>query len=487
MKNCKIRIILALVLTLTMNCTTAYAATNYPSYTYNEWDESVTAPDSYLPGVVKNGKELCNSLLKEPKDFFMDGNGRLYISDTGNNRIIITNEQLNYIDEIKAVEINGTEEPLTSPEGLYVAKDGCIYIAQAAQKRVLVLKGHKVVQIIEKPKSNLIPSDFVFTPVKVGVDIYGRIYVLSKGCYSGLLRFSAKGKFLDYFGANKVEVTPEMLLNYTWKSILSEEQRAAMTSIIPIEYSNIDCNKDGFVYTSTVGTQAPEEQIKKLNPLGNNTYFSRGKEKINFGDSQVSYVKAQPLNSSFIDLKVDSDGFIYGLDLTRGRIFERDQEGNLIAVFGGLGNQKGTFLTPTAVECYKGKVYVLDSMKGNITIFEPTDYELMIRKATLLYTDGRYQDSAAIWEKVLQRNSNSTLAYVGKGKALTQSGDYKSSLKAFHSGADRFDYSRSFIKYRLVVIREYAPKVLATLILLGILLNVIKFVRQYKKNRRKEA
>jgi DNA-binding beta-propeller fold protein YncE len=485
MKYGKIFIKIILVLALSTSHTTALASSTYPSYTYDEWGGAVSAPESYLPGKIKNGFELGCGPLKEPKDFFMDGNGRLYISDTGNNRIIITDEQLNLMDEISKVEINGIEEPLTSPEGLFIAKDGTLYIAQAAKNRVLILKGNKVIQIIEKPESSLIPADFVFSPIKVGVDIYGRIYVLSKGCYSGLLKFSAKGIFLDYFGANKVEITPEMLLNYTWKSILSEEQRAAMTSILPIEYSNIDCSDDGFVYTTTVGTETPVDQVKKLNPLGNNTYYSRGKEKVNFGDLEISYIKAQPLNSSFVDLKVDNDGFIFGLDLTKGRIFERDQEGNLLAVFGGLGNQKGTFLTPAAVEYYNGNVYVLDSMKNNITIFEPTDYEAMIRSATILYSEGRYQESAIIWEKVLQRNINSTLAYVGKGKALTQSGDYSAALEAFRSGADRFDYSRSFMKYRLVVIREHAPKVLVGFILLSILIKGTNIFRKYKKRRKK--
>lgn len=477
-------VMLMLAVILHVNVINVQAKTTYPSYTYNEWNESTPAPDSYVPFKVRNGWEMGSGALKEPKDFFMNKEGKLYISDTGNNRIVITDTNLNFLEEISTVLIEGQEEALTGPEGLFVAEDGTLYITQPPLGRILIVRGREVVQIIEKPDDPLIGADFIFSPIKVGVDIYGRIYVLSKGNYSGLMKFSETGEFIDFFGANKVEVTAKMLLDYTWKNLLSDEQRAAMASILPIEYSNIDCSDDGFIYTTTVGTRLPVNQIKKLNPLGNNTYFSRGKEEVNFGDLEIAYVKATAMPSSFIDVKVDKEGFIFGLDLTKGRIFERDQEGNLTAVFGGLGNQKGTFLTPAAIESYEDKVYVLDSMKHNVTIFMPTDYGTLIREAILLYTEGRYEESSVVWQEVSKRNVNSTIAHIGQGKALSQSKEYKAAMEAFQKGADRYDYSRAFMRYRLETIREYAPVFVIGVIVLAVVIkakDVLK--KKYKKGR----
>ena len=236
------------------------AQSNFNSYTYDEWDGSVAAPAGYRPVMAKNGLEIGAGPMNTPQDFFMGKDGRLYVADTGNNRILILDQELELLDTMETVRMNGEEIPLTDIEGMYVTEEHVIYASQTQEGRILIIQDGEVTGTIEKPVSNLISEDFVFSPTKIGLDIYGRAYVLSKGCYSGLLQFDVDGSFMGFFGANKVEVTAQVAFNYMWKSILSDEQRAAMTSILPIEYSNIDCCEDGFVYTSTVGTQLPDRK-----------------------------------------------------------------------------------------------------------------------------------------------------------------------------------------------------------------------------------
>ena len=442
------------------------AQSNFNTYSYDEWDESVAAPASYQPVAAKNGLEMGAGPLNTPQDFFMDGDGHLYVADTGNNRILILDDELNLLDILETVHMNGEEIPLTDVEGMYVTKDHVLYAAQTASGRILVIENGEVTSTIEKPVSNLISDDFVFSPTKIGIDVYGRAYVLSKGCYSGLLQFDVDGSFMGFFGANKVEVTAQVAFNYMWKSILSDEQRAAMTSILPIEYSNVDCCEDGFVYTSTVGTQLPKSQIKKLNPLGNNIYYALDNEEFNFGDEEFTYSKGRANYPSFIDVKTNQDGFIFAIDLTSGRVFERDQEANLIAVFGGTGSQLGTFSTPVAVETYGNRVYVLDRLKNNITIFEPTEYGALVEKATILYNEGLYEESSRLWSQVLARNANSRLAYNGIGKAYTQGEQYTDALEYLRYSGDRYSYSRAFGKNRLVLVRKYGPYAIALVVCL---------------------
>lgn len=462
---------------------TASAAANYNSYTYNEWDESVRAPESYAAVTAATGFTLGCGKLNKPQDMFIDGNGYVYIADTGNNRIVVADKDLNLVRVIDEISLDGKEEPVTDPQGLYVSKEGILYVAQPSLSRVILLQDNKVISVVTKPEHNLIAEDFVFSPVKIGVDIYGRLYVLSKGCYTGLLQFDKNGKFMDFYGANKVELTPKVLFQYMWKNILTDAQREEMVSILPIEYSNLDCGEDGFVYTTTVGTETPYNQVKKLNPQGNNTYYGLENKEINFGDSEVSYNLGAPVYSSFIDVKVDKDGFLYGLDNTRGRIFERDQEGNLIAVFGGTGNQLGTFLTPIALEAYDGRIYVLDAMKNNVVLFEETEYERLLKEATVKYQQGEYKESIAAWKEVLKRNGNNMLAYRGLGKALAQNKEYKEAMKYLKGGGDRYDYSRAFAKTRLEAIRNNAPAAVAALIIVLLLFKLTKTVIHLKRKR----
>lgn len=459
----------------------AEAQSNFNSYSYDEWDGSVAAPASYQPVMVKNGLEIGSGPLNTPQDFFMDADGHLYVADTANNRILILNTELELLDIMETVKMNGEEIPLNDIEGMYVTKDHVLYAAQTDSGRVLIIEDGEVTGTVGKPVSNLISEDFVFAPTKIGLDVYNRAYVLSKGCYSGLLQFDVDGSFMGFFGANKVEVTAQVAFNYMWKSILSDEQRAAMTSILPIEYSNVDCCEDGFVYTSTVGTKLPKSQVKKLNPLGNNIYFAPGNAEFNFGDEEFTYSRGRANHPSFIDVKTNEKGFIFAVDLTSGRIFERDQEANLIAVFGGMGNQKGTFSTPVAIETYGDRVYVLDRLKNNITVFEPTEYGALVENATLLYSEGLYEESSAAWMQVLARNANSRLAYNGIGKAFTQKEDYTEALKYLRYSGDKYSYSKAFGKNRLVLVRTYGVYAIVPAVCLAAGISVRKRIIRRKK------
>ena len=457
------------------------AQSTYNSYTYDEWDESVAAPDSYRPVTAMNGIEIGAGVLKTPEDFFMDADGHLYVTDTGNNRILVLDQDLRLLEIMETVTMNGEEIPLTDVQGLYVTEEHVIYAAQTSVGRVLIIRDGKVEDTIEKPISNLVAEDFIFAPTKIGIDIYGRAYILSKGCYSGLLQYDVDGSFMGYYGANKVEVTADVIFQYMWKSLLSDQQREAMTSILPIEYSNVDCTPDSFVYTSTVGTQLPKSQIKKLNPQGNNIYFAIGNKEFNFGDSEVSVTKGTANNPSFVDVKTDEDGFVHALDMNTGRVFVRDQEANLIAVFGSIGHQIGTFQAAVAVEVYDDRVYVLDRVKGNITIFEPTEYGSLVEEATILYNNGLYEESGQVWQQVLARNANSTLAYNGIGKVLTQSKEYTEALEYLRYSGDKYSYSKSFGKNRLLLIRQYGVWTIAAVVAVIVIFAVAKRILKRRK------
>ena len=87
----------------------AHAQDTFNSYTYDEWDESQKAPAGYEPVLVKNGMQIGTGNWKTPNDFFMDDEGLLYVADTGNNRLIVLNEDLELQEIIETVTMNGEE------------------------------------------------------------------------------------------------------------------------------------------------------------------------------------------------------------------------------------------------------------------------------------------------------------------------------------------------------------------------------------------
>ena len=485
----KLRKWLILLLALTMLPGLVAAETVYPSYTYNEWNESVSTPDGYTVEATIRSAQAEGGPWKSPQDLCVTPEGHILLADTGNDRILEYDADWHLIREI--TELSGEAGPvrLAGPNGLHAAPDGKLYIAlkTSAQGIVTDLETLQVHLLIENPKNPLLGDDFTFSPAKIGADNAGRIYILSTGCYSGFLQFSPQGEFMGYYGANKVAVTAEVLLNYYWKSIMTSEQRQNMTSILPVEYSNLFCAQDGFVYATTVATTSPVNQVKRLNPLGNNTYLARGEKEINFGDEELA-VTSQGASSStllptFVDAAVTADSeFVFAVDRSYGRVFERDRTGNLIAVFGALGTQEGTFRQPVALDLLGDRVLVLDTAKNNVTVFAPTDYTSLVHQAVTLYNAGEYEASRSVWNEVLKRNSNATQAYAGVGRALLKENKHEDALTYFRLGDSREEYSQT---YRIVRLNRLRSGAVWAVCIIAALVIGLKLLSWYRKKRRK--
>ncbi|WP_372630193.1 YIP1 family protein [Cohnella sp.] len=439
----------------------ARAEAPYHAYSYDEWGHSQASPAGYLPERTYTGAEVGGQHFSEPQDLFVDHAGNVYVADTGNARIVVLDSEFRLTQSIDHLSLNGQPLPLKRPTGVYVSAQGTLYIAD--EGRILRANGRLQADLVlEKPIHPLIAGDFVFKPVKVAADKAGRIYVLSEGLFFGLMQFDPKGEFMGYYGSNKVEVTPYVVLETFWKRILTKSQREAMAKLLPIEYSNLDIGADGFVYTTTIISKNSREEIKKLNPLGNNVLVNADTGN-DFGDREFSQRKGVRQDTSFVDVAVHPDGFIAGLDRTRGRVFEYDSEGNPVAVFGSLGNQRGTFLQPTAVAYQGNAVLVLDAAKRNITRFVPTEYGSLVHRATLLYAEGRYAEAAEIWHQASRRDMNNREAYAGIAKALENEGKYEEALPYYRLGADRGGYSDSYGKIRIQTVREHLPLIMSLL------------------------
>ena len=72
------------------------------SYVYNEYAETVSAPSGYTFTKIILGSQLGIGDFNSPEDVFVDENN-IYISDSGNNRIVVLNKDYtlsNIIDTV---------------------------------------------------------------------------------------------------------------------------------------------------------------------------------------------------------------------------------------------------------------------------------------------------------------------------------------------------------------------------------------------------
>ncbi|MDF2674739.1 MAG: repeat containing protein, partial [Clostridiales bacterium] len=199
------------------------------------------------------------------------------------------------------------------------------------------------------------------------------------------------------------------------------------------------------------------------------------------------------IKTSFVDVNADPEGFINVLDTTRGRIFQYDQDGRLIAIFGGKSNQVGTFNSPVAIDNLNGEILVLDDKRGDVTIFRLTEYGQLIHKAVKLYNEGLYEESMEPWKEVLKRDNKLEIAYIGIGKAQLKKGNYKEAMRDFKFGYDVKDYSKAYGLYMSLVVRNNIGVIAAVLVLLYVSVKLFKkrnklkrIISRAKKSKDKE-
>lgn len=439
----------------------------YQTYTYDKWGNTTPAPNGYLPTRSISGAELGCGDFKDASDmFYCEARGELYIVDSGNARIVILDKELKKLDEWTALKrSDGGEYTFSNPQGIYVSEDGTAYIAEMGNKEVVVCNrdGH-ILQVFGAPQSTLLPDNFNYQPHKVVVDKTGRIYVLSKGVYQGIIYLEPDGTFIKFFGANNVEMTLQRRIRKIWKDILSDKAAATMQAFNPIEYGNLFMGEEGYIYAVAAGSEGGATLVTRLNPLGIDTI------PVKFGGTVL-----------YTDIAVDENGVMTLLDTTYGNIYQYDENGKLMFAFGGLGNQVGLFKKPVSLAAIEDRLYILDADKNTITEFVLTQFGEMVQTAINLYNDGLYEESIEPWLEVTQRNSNYLLAYTGLGKAYYQLGRYEEAMYYYRLANDRSNYSDAFKEASLGKIRDSFPVIVLAIVLL---IAAAAAFRIYRKKRK---
>lgn len=474
-------IVLLLVFVLTIP-----VSADAPYYSYNQtrWKTAVPAPEAYEPVNKVTLSNLGVSGIEALKDFCFDNQGQLYVLESS-GQILIFDTQLKLVRVISEVKNKqGESDPLKSPSGIFV-DNHFIYIADYGNSRALKLNQQGEIQTkYVKPEDSAYTST-IYQPTKILADESGMVYVLSEGVYQGVILFDTDGSFASFYGSAKIQVTAKVIIDRMWKGLMSKSQRQKMAQYVPVSFTNFDVDDKGFIYTCSYYTNNNQEQIRKLNYLGQNIYpYTK-----NFGERDVVYYKGNVINTNFTDMEITQNDTILALDLTRGRVYAFDQDGNRLFNFGTTGAMKGAFISPAAVESYNDMIYVLDSGNTSITMFKPTRYGSLMLKAVSLYTEGQYQEAVQPWQELLTINSNFELAYTGIGEALMKLGRYQEAVSYFRQGFELERESKAFKQYRAQVLRQNIPIVVIVFLLFVSILLIVtnkKFLAFAKRKWSKE-
>ncbi len=484
-------LLLALSLTGTLLCGfNASAKEPYDVYNYDRWGEAIPSQAGYTAEKSVSGYDLDVGALSSPNDIFLADDGLFYIVDTGNSRIIAADSELEnavlVYDEFTMPD--GEITKLKKPMGIYVSPyDGLIYIADNENSRVLVSdKEGNIVREIGKPTSDIYDQNKTFFPQRVIADKAGNVYVVLNNITTGSAMFSPDGEFIGFYGANRVQPTSEILGQYLSNLLVSEEKKSRRVRNIPTGITSFDIDGD-FIFTCTASSSQTTDTVKKLNAAGENIFANLN---VSFGDYTPVYDSTQNkyYQTSICDIDISEDGNINCLDYTTGRIFQYDENCNLLFITGTNAKQLGGFEHVTALESTENHLYVADSQKNTITVFTETEFGKTVHTATRLHNDGKYEEALSPWYEVLKRDGNYRGAYIGIASALLRKEDYKGAMKYAKLADSPKIYNKAFEGYRSEWLRENFGKFFtAFLVLFIVLFGLKKYRRKGKEEKRNDG
>ena len=485
MRICKRAAVLLLLLLWCLSVAASAAVTT--DYVLDD-GEKRPIPRPYVPVRTLSVTASTGRSLNAPQDLFLAPSGDLVVADTGNNRIVALAADRKSAKALSTFRNGDKTETLNAPRNVFVTADGIYYIADTGNKRVLVADGDgNVLRILGKPDSDLFGANTEFKPRDLVVTSAGTVYVLVEGVYQGAVIFSPDGEFAGFYGSNKVEVSLSLLADFFWKNFMTSAQKSRMRRYVPVQYSSIQIDSEDFVYLTTEAASSPSERVRKLNPLGQNILRSSSNDKLFFGDTGTFQRQGETYETALTAIDVIDGKYITVLDRSRSRIFQYNQEYDLLTVFGCSGSLEGAFTEPVGLCGVGNNVFVLDAQRNAITVFELTPYGETLHTAIDIYTDGRYQDSLPYWYEILKYNSLSVLANRGIGKALYQVGESEKAVEYFEKCNDTDGNSSAYGDIRKAGIRAnfYAIALgLALLIVAGWLCKKFRvFPRLLRRSR----
>ncbi|MGL4337264.1 MAG: YIP1 family protein [Turicibacter sp.] len=431
------------------------ANTPYKTYTVDGYGEYIETQTAYIP--MKSIRLIDDLSFSKASDMTITEDNFMYISDTGNKRIIVSDL------EGQLIRVIG-EDILSTPTGIYVSDDHTLYVADETNERVYVFsKEGELITEYGKPNHPLFGEDAAFKPQKVTVDKRGSIYIISKGNSNGIIQLSPSngGEFLGYFGVNDARID---FMGMFRDMIFTDEQKAQLKTTAPVTTNNLAIDRKGLIYTITQGERF--KTLKKLNMSGTDMLHGTA------FDEYPGDVIVGPIGNIFVTS-------------TNGYIYEYTSEGELLFVFGGRDNgdqRVGLFNTVSSISMDSlEQLYVLDQEKNEIQIFEPTEFANLVHKALVLYEEGHYIESKGPWLEVIEMNSLFDFAKVGLGEALFKEEAYEEAQDAFKQGLDRVGYSDSFWEIRNTWLKTNLVSLflIALTVLVGI--NVVKYLDEKKE------
>lgn len=495
MKKKMIRIFVLVCALIMLLPLSTFAAIPYSTYTYSIDGLVLDSPDAYVPsgsGAYTFTKMGLDKDLVAPSDIEADKEGNIYLTDKGNNRIIILDKYFKVKDRgyiEKFINSDGVEDTFNTPTSTFVVDEGDyrgLYVCDKGNKRIVVFDQETLEfkRAIGQPRSELVDS---YDPVSCVVDKYGRIYVAPEMTKNGILVMTSHGEFINFIGAPKVAVKGLAAL-LALIAPAAVEQGNTPTTYASLE---LDSTTGEFVYGTIIFPSEYEQNqldgitskasdyspVRLLNANGtdimkrNGFFAPAGEVAVELNAKKTASNESAPTGVSTVkDVSSGPDGVWSIIDNKRSKIYTYDNDGNLLYIFGDKGAEFGNIEKATAITYQGSNIIVLDEYNRSFTVYRRTQYAEILSSAIQKQNERKYDEAADYWNQVLARNNNFDTAYVAMGKALYRAEEYDKAIEYFQNAFDTENYALAFKEIRADIMEDWFVLVVVAIVAAFILL-----------------
>lgn len=406
-------------------------------YTDKEKTESIPIADAYdytRKIQTFNGTDT----FQNPADLFIDAQGFLYVADSGNDRIVKLSAQ----GELQQLYTEAEGLQFRNPTGVFVDAQERIYVADSGNQRIVVLnQSGECIKKFVLPESDLLSDVSEFNPNKLAYsEVTGYLYVIQGKQFMAI---AEDNSFVGYVGSTKV---PYDFLNYLFRLFATEKQKSKVSKKEPAVYNNFFLSSDNLIYAVTSGK---DSQLKVINAVDQNLF-----PPDNYGE--ITYTGYMAIYPNFADITLSRECIITTIEANSGRVYQYTTGGDLLATFGGKGDMDGYFNVPVAIDCdANGNVFILDSGKGSIQIFEPTEFIKKVQQAYIAFSNGKYEESFALWDEVSRLDATYPLASTILGNIYERQGDYELAMEKYRLAQDFDGYGTSYDEQLKTIMRDH--------------------------------
>ncbi|MBQ7038422.1 MAG: YIP1 family protein [Clostridia bacterium] len=433
--------------------------------------------------------------LEEVSDLHCAANGDVYILLGNSSKVVVLNPDYTLKEILAVHDADDMEIDFSGAQGVYVDTNGDVYISDTGNSRILVTDSTGLFkESWELPDSPLIPDGFQYQPVKFLKDKDGYAYIISLGCYYGALAYSPEGEFMGFFGANRVTATALNTLSYLFDMITSNDtKKEASAKVLPYSFIDMALDADGYLTVCSGKTEMwsnGKGQIRKISSGGSNILLKRqsdgstaAADSLNFLEFSVPNKAGKNRVQDLIAIDVSADDYIFALDRVYGLVYVYDNTCNRLGTFGGgigAGTEIGEFVAPSAMALHGTSVLVADAKAEQITVFEQTEFGALYFQAQSLTLRGDYVESQPLWEQVVEQDASCQLAYRGLANAAYSNKDYEAALAYAKKGLDYPTYDLAW----QVLIKEFIARYFiwffagAVLLIVGIAVLLVRLSKR---------